>query len=120
MIQRGGLEYRLSGQTAGTMPRLPPSAPPAPRITGTPVTRINAGLVYSFQPTTADFAGNTATLTYSVQNLPPWATVVINPTTNEMTLTGTAVKGTYSNIIITVSDGCTTASLAAFTIKVTG
>jgi hypothetical protein len=114
------LYTRLSGKTAGATPQLPPSAPPAPTITGTPVTRINAGLVYSFSPTTADFAGNTATLTYSVQNLPAWATVVINPTTNEMTLTGTAVKGTYSNIIITVSDGCTTASLPAFTIKVTG
>ena len=37
-----------------------------------------------------------------------------------MKLTGTAVKGTYSNIIISVNDGCATASLPAFTIKVTG
>lgn len=111
---------RLSGQTAGPMPQLPPPAPPAPTITGTPVTRINAGLVYSFQPATADFAGNAATLTYSVQNLPRWATIVVNPTTNEMTLTGTAVKGTYSNIIITVSDGCATASLPPFSIRVVG
>lgn len=114
------LYTRLSGKPADAMPKLPPSAPPLPSIIGTPLTRINAGLVYSFRPATADFAGNTATLTYSVQNLPGWATVVIDPATNQMNLTGTAVKGTYSNIIITVSDGCTTNSLAAFTIKVTG
>ncbi len=63
---------------------------------------------------------SSAVRTYSVQDLPSWATVVINPTTNEMTLTATAVKGTYSNIIITVSDGCAIASPPAFTIKVTG
>jgi hypothetical protein len=112
------LYTRLGGQTAGTMPQLPPSAPPAPTITGTPITRFNAGLVYSFRPATADFAGNTATLTYSGQNIPSWATLVLT-TNNQVILTGTAVKGTYSNITITVSDGCTNKSLV-WTLKVTG
>lgn len=102
---------RLGGQTAGTMPQLPPPAPPAPTISGTPVVKINAGSVYTFQPTTADFAGNTATLTYSGQHLPSWATLVLTAN-NQVVLTGTTVKGTYSNITITVSDGCISNSLS--------
>jgi len=47
---------------------------------------------------------------------PSWATF---DTTTGL-LSGLAVKGTYSGIVITVSDGCATASLPAFSIKVTG
>lgn len=104
------------GNLAAATPPLPPPPAPAPTISGTPVTKIGAGLPYSFQPTAADFAGNTATLTYSIQNQPSWASF----STTTGLLSGTTVKGTYSSIIITVSDGCATASLPAFTIKVTG
>ncbi len=110
------INTRILGTHAMGMPQLPPLPPPLPTISGTPVTKINAGLLYSFQPTAADFAGNSATLTYSIQNKPSWATF----STTTGLLTGTAVKGTYSGIVITVSDGCATASLPAFSIRVTG
>jgi len=108
------INTRILGTHAMGMPQLPPLPPPLPTISGTPVTKINAGLLYSFQPTAADFAGNSATLTYSIQNKPSWATF----STTTGLLTGTTVKGTYSGIVITVSDGCATASLAAFSIRV--
>jgi hypothetical protein len=104
---------RLAGGDSAT-PTLPPPLPPPPTITGTPNPSAKAGRQYSFQPTAADFAGNSATLTYSIQNKPSWATF----STTTGLLTGTAVKGTYSGIVITVSDGCTTASLPAFSITV--
>jgi hypothetical protein len=113
------INTRLQGNTAALTPPLPPPQPaPPPTITGTPLTKINAGSLYSFSPTALDFANNHTTLTYSFQNLPSWLKPSI--TNDELTLSGTAVKGTYSNIIITVSDGCATASLPAFTIKVIG
>jgi len=105
-------------------PPLPPSQPPSPpvltpvlpTINGTPPTSVKAGGHYSFQWVTADFAGNTGTLTYSIVGAPPWAT--LSTTTikknNQVQLTGTAtaVTGTtYPNITITVSDGCATASM---------
>ena len=111
------INTRIVGNHAMVTPPLPPPPPPpniTPTISGTPVTKINAGRVYFFQPTGADFAGNSATLTYSIQNKPSWATF----TYTNGRLTGTTVKGTYSGIVITVSDGCATASLPAFTIKV--
>jgi hypothetical protein len=111
------INTRILGNQAAMTPPLPPPQPaPPPAISGTPATKATVGTTYSFQPIAADFAGNTATLTYSIQNKPSWATF----STTTGLLTGTAVKGTYSNIVITVSDGCATASLPAFSIKVTG
>ena len=57
---------------------------------------------------------NHTNLTYVVQGLPAWLTP--SATNDELTLSGTSVKGT-SNILITVSDGCATASLG-YTLKV--
>lgn len=85
----------------------------APTISGTPTTSINAGSAYNFQPTGADADGDT--LQYSIQNKPSWAT--FNP--NNGQLTGTATAGTYSNVIISVTDTKDTVSLQAFTITVT-
>lgn len=76
---------------------------------------ITAGSTYYFQPTGADFAGDTGIVTYSIANLPSWAT--FNATTG--LLTGRTVQGTYSGIVITVTDGCSSAALPAFTITVT-
>jgi len=92
-----------------------PSAPvnTAPTISGTPTTAVYRNASYSFTPTGAD--ADNDTLTYSIQNMPNWAT--FNQTTGA--LTGTAAAGTFSNIVITVSDGTATADLAAFTITVT-
>jgi hypothetical protein len=85
----------------------------APTISGTPATSVNVGNAYSFQPTSGDADGDT--LTYQVQNKPAWAT--FSTTTGRLSGTpGTA--GTYGNIVISVSDGKDSASLAAFSITV--
>jgi hypothetical protein len=94
------------------------SAPanPPPTIGGTPATQVTAGAVYSFSPTTTDPSGNT--LTFSIQNLPSWA--AFNAQTG--VLSGTPALGdvgTYTGIVISVTDGTSSASLAAFSISVT-
>jgi Putative Ig domain len=87
---------------------------PAPTISGTPATSVVTASAYSFKPSTTDPSGGT--LTFSIQNKPSWATF----DTNTGQLSGTAGNaGTYSNIVISVSDGTTSASLPAFSITVT-
>jgi len=94
----------------------PPSAGNrAPTISGTPLTSVLQGTAYSFTPTGADADGNT--LTFAVTNLPAWAT--FNSSTGRVSGTPSAAQvGTYSNIRISVSDGSTSANLAAFSIQV--
>lgn len=85
----------------------------APTIGGTPVTAAKVATAYSFQPTGADADGDA--LGYTIQNRPAWATFA----TATGRLSGTpAAAGTFSNIIISVSDGKATASLPAFAITV--
>jgi hypothetical protein len=87
----------------------------APTISGTPATSVNAGSAYTFQPSGADADGDT--LTYSIQNLPSWAT--FNSGTGQ--LSGTpqaAAAGVYSGIVISVTDTKDTVSLPAFAITV--
>jgi len=89
--------------------------PPAPTISGVPATSVTAGHPYSFTPSASGPAG--LTLTFSVQNLPSWATF----STSTGTLSGTppaAYVGTFTNIIISVSDGQASASLPGFSIQV--
>jgi hypothetical protein len=88
----------------------------APTITGTPRTTIAAGSAYSFQPSAADADGNS--LTFSIANKPAWATF----STTNGALTGTpqaASVGTYSNIVISVTDSKAITSLPPFSIAVT-
>lgn len=86
----------------------------APTISGSPATSVVAGSAYSFTPATADANGDT--LAFSISNKPSWAS--FNTVTGA--LSGTpSTTGTYSNIVITVSDGQASASLAAFAIAVT-
>jgi Putative Ig domain len=90
---------------------------PAPTISGTPPTQITAGQAYSFTPSASGPSGST--LTFSVQNAPPWATF----STTSGALTGTPSSsnvGTFSDIVISVSDGSQSASLTAFSIQVSG
>jgi hypothetical protein len=87
----------------------------APTISGTPGTTVTAGSAYSFQPTAKGASGST--LTFSIQSKPTWATF----NTSSGLLSGTPAAGdagTTSNIVISVSDGTTSASLAAFSITV--
>jgi len=87
----------------------------APTISGTPATTATVGTTYSFQPSASDADGNT--LGYTIANRPSWAT--FSTTTGRLTGTPTAT-GTFSNIVIGVSDGRVTTSLRAFSITVSG
>ena len=72
-------------------------------------------VAYSFQPSASDANGDA--LTFSITNKPSWAT--FNPATGM--LSGTPAPqdvGQDSNIVISVSDGKVSVSLAAFTISV--
>jgi hypothetical protein len=87
----------------------------APVISGTPSTSVMQGTAYSFQPTASDPNGNT--LTFSITNAPSWAT--FSTTTGRLQGTPTAANvGTFSNIVIRVSDGTATTALPAFNITV--
>ncbi len=87
----------------------------APTISGTPAPSVNVGSNYIFQPSASDPDGNP--LTFSVTNLPAWAT--FNTATGVLSGTPAAAHaGTYSNITISVSDGAALAALPAFAITV--
>ena len=110
------------GTTSAALPafsiavRASTSGNTAPRISGTPTTSVRAGVAYSFTPSASDADGNT--LTFSIANKPSWAT--FSTSTGRLSGTPTASQvGSYSNIVIRVSDGTATASLPAFAISVT-
>ena len=87
----------------------------SPTISGSPLTSINVLTAYSFQPSASDPDGNT--LTFSIQNRPAWATF----STSSGRLSGTPALtdiATFSNIIISVSDGTASVSLPAFSLAV--
>ncbi|KAF7781594.1 hypothetical protein PRUB_b0870 [Pseudoalteromonas rubra] len=88
----------------------------APVISGTPATSVNEDTGYSFVPTASD-VDSSDTLTFSVVNLPSWASF----SSATGAITGTPVNsdvGTYQGIVISVTDGTETASLDAFTVTV--
>jgi hypothetical protein len=101
-----------SGTTSGSGP----TTSSAPSITGTAPTSIVAGQSYSFQPSTANPAGGV--LGFSIMNKPAWAS--FSTTTGMLSGTPTAAEvASYSNIMISVSNGQASASLAPFSIVVT-
>ena len=86
-----------------------------PLISGSPVTSVTEGDLYAFVPQASDPEG--ATLTFSIANKPSWATF----TRSSGLLSGippAGAAGTYSNIVISVSDGQTLTSLPAFSVTV--
>ena len=88
----------------------------APTILGAPASSVTTGQTYSFQPTASDPDGQR--LTYSITNPPGWAS--FNTATGRLTGTpSSAQTGTFTGIVITVSDGTASASLPAFSITVT-
>jgi Putative Ig domain len=92
-----------------------PATPP-PTISGTPATSANAGTAYSFKPTASGPNGNV--LIFSIENIPSWA--AFNAQSGTLSgIPAAADAGTYANIVISVSDGTSSASLAAFNITVT-
>lgn len=97
-------------------PSTPTTTNSAPTIVGSPTANVVAGSAYGFTPTANDANGNT--LSFSVQNKPAWASFNIS----NGTLSGTPTAGdvgTYSNIVISVSDGMATTALASFSVNVT-
>ena len=88
----------------------------APTILGAPASSVTTGQPYSFQPTASDPDGQA--LTFSISNRPAWAS--FNTATGRLTGTpSSAQTGTFTGIVITVSDGTASASLPAFSITVT-
>lgn len=87
----------------------------APTISGTAVVSGQVDQPYAFQPSATDADGDK--LTYSIKNKPSWATFDAEFGTLYGTPTSTAV-GTYSNVVISVSDGTTTTALPAFEITI--
>ncbi|MFO7304801.1 MAG: putative Ig domain-containing protein [Gammaproteobacteria bacterium] len=86
-----------------------------PTISGTPATSVAVGEMYRFQPTASDPNGDR--LTFSITNRPSWASF----DTSTGLLTGQptlAHVGTYSNIVISVSDGTSRVQLPPFSISV--
>ncbi len=84
-------------------------------IQGVPPGGVNYGSPYNFTPTVSGTAG--ATLTFSIQNKPEWATF----SSTNGALSGTPEAGnvgTDADIVISVSDGASSATLAAFNISV--
>jgi hypothetical protein len=87
----------------------------APVLSGTPSTSVVAGNAYAFRPTGSDPEGRT--LTWSISNRPAWAS--FSTSTGALTGTPTATNvGTYSNIVISASDGTNRTSLPSFSIAV--
>ena len=90
-----------------------------PTISGTPPTSVVAGSRYAFQPTASDANGDR--LKFKISGRPAWAT--FSSYTGALGGTPTSASvGTYSNIVISVTDGRRGSgwvSLPAFSITVT-
>src|SRR3954462_802267 len=87
----------------------------APRISGTPATSVIVGQSYSFKPAASDSDGNS--LTFSVANKPGWAS--FSSATGQISGTPFAEHaGTWSNVVVSVSDGSSKVSLPAYSIVV--
>ncbi|GGH03908.1 hypothetical protein GCM10007415_45130 [Parapedobacter pyrenivorans] len=87
----------------------------APTIGGTPAMSVDQGMAYSFIPAAEDIDGDE--LTFSITNKPDWAD--FNTATGELSGTpGNGDVGITTGIVIAVTDGTASASLAAFDLEV--
>ena len=86
-----------------------------PSISGSPASQVTAGDSYSFTPRATD--PDSTTLRFSIVGKPAWGDFDV--LTGELSGSTTeADVGTYSGIVISVTDGTETDSLAAFSIEV--
>jgi len=111
----GGGGGGSSSAAAPASSAAPASAATPPSISGQPATSVAAGSAYTFTPSVTDTTG--AALSFSIANSPAWASFDKTKGTLSGTPPSTAV-GTYSGIVISVSDGRSSASLQAFSIVV--
>jgi hypothetical protein len=103
------------GTASASLPAFTIKAVQPLSIEGTPVTQVNAGEAYTFQPSTNAAKGTS--LTFLITNRPAWAS--FSATTGALTGTpGAAQGGTYSNVAISVTDGVQLVALPSFTIHV--
>ena len=87
----------------------------SPTISGSPSTYVEAGLLYSFTPSTTQ--RNAGSLVYSIENRPSWAS--FDTTTGTISGTPSAAHvGTFSDVTILASDGENSSALPPFTISV--
>ncbi|KYN86096.1 hypothetical protein ATY35_14655, partial [Vibrio cidicii] len=87
----------------------------APSISGTPALTVNEDSAYRFAPQAGDV--DSSSLSFSISNKPTWAS--FNTATGVLSGTPTNEHvGTTENIVITVSDGELSTSLAAFNLTV--
>ena len=101
--------------SSGSAAAPPTSTNSKPTISGTPPTSVLEGDTYDFQPSASDPDGDR--LTFSVSNKPTWAS--FDAATGRLYGTpGAGTSGSYSNIVITVSDGKAQASLSGYTLTV--
>ncbi len=87
----------------------------APIISGTSASSVDEGQSYSFTPVADDADGDS--LSFSISNLPAWASF----NSSSGTISGTPdfdSAGDYTNITISVSDGSVSTSLPPFTLSV--
>jgi len=104
-----------SGGSGSTPPPTTPAVNHAPTISGIPALQVQAGSAYTFTPQASDPDGDT--LTFSIANKPSWAS--FDPSTGHLSGAPTASNvGSFSGVVITVSDGQASASLNVFAIAV--
>jgi len=90
--------------------------PDEPLISGSPTSTVSVGNAYRFTPVATDIDDNP--LTFSVANLPAWATFDVQ----NGRVSGTPELddvGTYGAIVISASNGEESSELAAFSVRVT-
>ncbi len=108
--------YDQAGATATRDASAPGQEPSTPaQLSGIPHTVATAGSPWRFQPVASAADGHA--LKFSVTNAPVWAE--FSPQNGR--LEGTpreADVGTHSNIVVSVSNGSSSASLAPFSIEV--
>ena len=94
---------------------VPGNADSALVISGTPAASVVAGQAYAFTPTASGPDG--ASLSFTVTNLPSWAT--FDSASGQLSGTPSLGNvGTFANIEISVSDGQSSAALPGFAVTV--
>ena len=89
--------------------------PPPPSISGAPATHATVSKGYMFRPSASDASG--AKLNFTITGKPAWAN--FNAATGQLSGTPAAANvGTDPGIVISASDGSSSASLPAFSITV--
>ncbi|HKS56903.1 MAG TPA: putative Ig domain-containing protein [Steroidobacteraceae bacterium] len=111
-----GVDKRSIGPfTINTKGRQPPPPNLPPTISGTPAGSVEINQDYSFTPSASD--PNSDKLRFAIANRPSWLT--FNSRTGRLSGSPTPANiAKYSNIVISVNDGSTSAALPAFSIEV--